>query len=337
MRSSVPCRYRTRQAASTRGRPAPGTGRAWGRRRRAPEGACARRRGLPWGRARQGSAGGRMPRGRNAGTPRTVWTEGTVSLIAPRGKVAEWSIAPHSKCGIRATVSGVRIPPFPPASGLATFPDENNGRLSATARNRLAGRKIKSRRRVGRCWTLAFPSARRGARAGRGPAQLSCSTSIGTGTSLEPTSRRERRGVEAAEAAVSGFHPAARRRLDPVGRLCPAAGQPRHEHVPGGNSVGRNEGGGGGLPAGDLRQGRPGAEPDRRRGVGRPLTGVPSVDRTGGRDPASPSKGCQRACARVVGARRRDVRVGPTNARQRASYRPTVGRAVSRRLGRPSG
>ena len=107
--------------------------------------------------------------------------------------------------------------------------------------------------------------------------------------------------------------------------------------VPGGNSVGRNEGGGGGLPAGDLRQGRPGAEPDRRRGVGRPLTGVPSVDRTGGRDPASPSKGCQRACARVVGARRRDVRVGPTNARQRASYRPTVGRAVSRRLGRPSG
>src|SRR5579883_383229 len=30
------------------------------------------------------------------------------------GEVAEWSIAPHSKCGIRATVSGVRIPPSPP-------------------------------------------------------------------------------------------------------------------------------------------------------------------------------------------------------------------------------
>ena len=28
--------------------------------------------------------------------------------------MAEWSIAPHSKCGIRATVSGVRIPPSPP-------------------------------------------------------------------------------------------------------------------------------------------------------------------------------------------------------------------------------
>src|SRR5579872_2484313 len=33
--------------------------------------------------------------------------------MAP-GEVAEWSIAPHSKCGIRATVSGVRIPPSPP-------------------------------------------------------------------------------------------------------------------------------------------------------------------------------------------------------------------------------
>jgi hypothetical protein len=29
------------------------------------------------------------------------------------GEVAEWSIAPHSKCGIRVTVSGVRIPPSP--------------------------------------------------------------------------------------------------------------------------------------------------------------------------------------------------------------------------------
>lgn len=30
------------------------------------------------------------------------------------GEVAEWSNAPHSKCGIRASVSGVRIPPSPP-------------------------------------------------------------------------------------------------------------------------------------------------------------------------------------------------------------------------------
>ncbi len=33
-----------------------------------------------------------------------------------RGEVAEWLKAPHSKCGIRATVSGVRIPPSPPSS-----------------------------------------------------------------------------------------------------------------------------------------------------------------------------------------------------------------------------
>ena len=31
------------------------------------------------------------------------------------GEVAEWLNAPHSKCGIRATVSGVRIPPSPPS------------------------------------------------------------------------------------------------------------------------------------------------------------------------------------------------------------------------------
>jgi hypothetical protein len=30
------------------------------------------------------------------------------------GEVAEWSIAPHSKCGVRASVPGVRIPPSPP-------------------------------------------------------------------------------------------------------------------------------------------------------------------------------------------------------------------------------
>jgi hypothetical protein len=34
--------------------------------------------------------------------------------LCARGEVAEWLNAPHSKCGIRATVSGVRIPPSPP-------------------------------------------------------------------------------------------------------------------------------------------------------------------------------------------------------------------------------
>ena len=32
------------------------------------------------------------------------------------GEVAEWSNAPHSKCGIGASLSGVRIPPSPPYS-----------------------------------------------------------------------------------------------------------------------------------------------------------------------------------------------------------------------------
>src|ERR1700738_4056839 len=36
-------------------------------------------------------------------------------FFAPDGEVAEWLNAPHSKCGIRASVSGVRIPPSPPA------------------------------------------------------------------------------------------------------------------------------------------------------------------------------------------------------------------------------
>src|SRR5215469_7018892 len=39
------------------------------------------------------------------------------ALARPRhGEVAEWLKAPHSKCGILARVSGVRIPPSPPAT-----------------------------------------------------------------------------------------------------------------------------------------------------------------------------------------------------------------------------
>src|SRR5262249_40033731 len=39
--------------------------------------------------------------------------------LCGHGEVAEWLKAPHSKCGIRVTVSGVRIPPSPPASPFA--------------------------------------------------------------------------------------------------------------------------------------------------------------------------------------------------------------------------
>ena len=36
-----------------------------------------------------------------------------VPLHAEIGKLSEWSKEPHSKCGIRASVSRVRIPHFP--------------------------------------------------------------------------------------------------------------------------------------------------------------------------------------------------------------------------------
>ncbi len=35
------------------------------------------------------------------------------TFAAAFGKLPEWSIGPHSKCGVRVTVPGVRIPHFP--------------------------------------------------------------------------------------------------------------------------------------------------------------------------------------------------------------------------------
>src|SRR5512146_2523594 len=49
------------------------------------------------------------------------------------GKVAEWLKAPHSKCGVRATVPGVRIPPFPPRTPDTCLRTEDDAR---SARNR---------------------------------------------------------------------------------------------------------------------------------------------------------------------------------------------------------
>lgn len=40
--------------------------------------------------------------------------QGPCLYMAPSGEVAEWLNAPHSKCGIGASLSGVRIPPSPP-------------------------------------------------------------------------------------------------------------------------------------------------------------------------------------------------------------------------------
>ena len=40
--------------------------------------------------------------------------QGLLRPFSGSGEVAEWLKAPHSKCGILARVSGVRIPPSPP-------------------------------------------------------------------------------------------------------------------------------------------------------------------------------------------------------------------------------
>lgn len=58
-------------------------------------------------------AGCRWGRARSCAT-RTGWLGSAPSLDPGIGEVAEWSNAPHSKCGIPARVSGVRIPPSPP-------------------------------------------------------------------------------------------------------------------------------------------------------------------------------------------------------------------------------
>ncbi len=38
---------------------------------------------------------------------------GIPSAWVPVGEVSEWLKEPHSKCGLRVTVAGVRIPPSP--------------------------------------------------------------------------------------------------------------------------------------------------------------------------------------------------------------------------------
>jgi hypothetical protein len=56
------------------------------------------------------------------------------------GEVAEWSIAPHSKCGILARVSGVRIPPSPPVAVVtAHMAAESAAALQCVPRNAARG------------------------------------------------------------------------------------------------------------------------------------------------------------------------------------------------------
>jgi hypothetical protein len=54
-----------------------------------------------------------MRNGRNA-NPQNTLPSPPPSLITAGGQVVEWSMAPHSKCGVPARVPWVRIPPCPP-------------------------------------------------------------------------------------------------------------------------------------------------------------------------------------------------------------------------------
>jgi hypothetical protein len=102
-------------------RPRPIAGRHSGARAKpaSPEsrntgGAHFARSGVPGFRARRCAAP------RNDGFARLVACRIPTSWLNTRarratGEVAERLNAPHSKCGIRVTVSGVRIPPSPPA------------------------------------------------------------------------------------------------------------------------------------------------------------------------------------------------------------------------------
>src|SRR6516225_12334871 len=80
------------------------------------------------------------------------------------GEVAEWLNAPHSKCGIRVTVSGVRIPPSPPAPPIVRHsrprPDETQSRESAQAVAR-ADADAESTERHVRSVTLAIRESHR--------------------------------------------------------------------------------------------------------------------------------------------------------------------------------
>src|SRR3954470_15352021 len=58
---------------------------------------------------------------RAARAPRPTRPASVRPARLPSGEVAEWSKAPHSKCGVRATVPWVRIPPSPPRINRTSF------------------------------------------------------------------------------------------------------------------------------------------------------------------------------------------------------------------------
>jgi hypothetical protein len=89
----------------------------------------------------------------------------TAPDLARLGEVAEWSNAPHSKCGIGASLSGVRIPPSPPnlSEGALFYPmaaSLSMKRCFRTCRPRISS----SRRRKSSIVPCCSASARRSVR-----------------------------------------------------------------------------------------------------------------------------------------------------------------------------
>ena len=56
------------------------------------------------------------------------------SPATEKGEMPEWSIGPHSKCGVRATVPGVRIPLSP-----LTKPDTTGQKTAKSRQNLIVG------------------------------------------------------------------------------------------------------------------------------------------------------------------------------------------------------
>ena len=99
-------------------------------------------------------------------SPRTRPDRKGFALIWPLGEVAEWLNAPHSKCGIGASLSGVRIPPSPPlfltlfdraVAGLGSPARHGTGGLFRHSSFKGRSKKALSRKKPN-AWVAAVPA-----------------------------------------------------------------------------------------------------------------------------------------------------------------------------------
>ena len=118
----------------------------------------------------------------------------------PPGEVAEWSKAPHWKCGVLERVPRVRIPPSPLSKGLVVPTDRHAGvtprdRCEANRRARqaawgTAGTREQARalRPTGSLLVDAHTAAPRGRRQHQPAAAFSRHTRIESGSGIHPLS-----------------------------------------------------------------------------------------------------------------------------------------------------